>query len=50
MNDTYKITRGISSIYTKKYDVAYEYKCLIKIQNFICNNLEFTNVNGIINM
>ncbi len=31
MNDTYKFTRGISSIYTKKYDVAYEYKCLIKI-------------------
>lgn len=31
INDTYKITRGISSIYTKKYDVKYEYKCLINI-------------------
>ena len=31
INDTYKITRGISSIYTKKYDVEYEYKCLINI-------------------
>ena len=31
MNDTYKFTRGISSIYTKKYDVEYEYKCLIII-------------------
>ena len=31
MNDTYKFTRGISSIYTKKYDVEYEYKCLINI-------------------
>lgn len=31
MNDTYKITRGISSIYTKKYDVEYEHKCLIII-------------------
>ena len=31
MNDTYKFTRGISSIYTKKYDAEYEYKCLINI-------------------
>ena len=31
MNDTYKFTRGISSIYTKKYDMEYEYKCLINI-------------------
>lgn len=31
MNDTYKITRGISSIYTEKYDVYYEFKCLINI-------------------
>lgn len=31
INDTLTITRGINSKYTKKYDVEYEYKCLINI-------------------
>ena len=31
INDTLTITRKISSKYTRKYDVEYEYKCFIEI-------------------
>ena len=29
LNDTFTITRGLTSKYTKKYDVEYEYNCYI---------------------
>lgn len=31
MNDTFTITRGISSKYIKKYDVGFNYNCFIEI-------------------
>ena len=33
INDTFTITRGMISKYTKKYDVEYEYNCYINIFN-----------------
>ena len=31
MNDTFTITRGITSKYTKKYDVEFNYICFVEI-------------------
>ena len=31
MNDTTKITRGLTSKYTKKYDVMFSYKAYINL-------------------
>ena len=31
INDTFSITRGITSKYTKKYDVRFNYNCFVEI-------------------